>query len=169
MQREACDTGRRARGFAKKIDEGPLFRQSVLIGQDADNSCIVQRFQDCARRFILVDWLIAGEGTVAIDESVESSVIQRPRHVVHGITVNRVCKGRKLPSPDVTGKDEHALAAPLRLQEIFVAFDFDDLVNTLSVVASKARELHGLTTEIPSHILNGGLPTPVWPIRKREV
>ena len=87
---------------------------------------------------------------------------------MHGVAIDRVRKRRDLPGTDMSRENEHAFPASLRLQKIFLPFDFDDLLDVAAVVLRKTCELDRLPAKVTAHITNRLAALFVIPLRKRQ-
>src|SRR6185312_16235903 len=156
VQCDAREAGRRASRLAEEIDEDAFFAHGVLIGENANGSLSMQDAQKGAGGFVFEDRLIAGEAAIAIDERVDTWIVERAGHVVEREAVESVREGAEFPRADVAGEIEDAFAAALAGEEIFVAVEDDVALDVLFGVAGEAGEFGGHPAEIAEHTAGDG-------------
>ena len=131
MQRHACNPRGGSGLLSKEIHKHRFLRHGVLIRQNPHGSGFFQYLQHHARRFVLENRAIPRQTPVTIYQCIDPLVVDSPRHVVQRKSVERVCKRRKLPRADVPRQIEHAFAAPLPFQEVFMSVEHDNLLDIL--------------------------------------
>src|SRR5579863_10529471 len=109
VQRHPRDAGSRASRRSEKIHKLAFLRQCILIGENANGSGFPQHLEHRARRLILENRLIARKPPIAIHQRIQPCIVQRPRHIVQRIPVQRVRVGRKLPRTHMSGQKQHTL------------------------------------------------------------
>ncbi len=85
------------------------------------------------------------------------------RKSVHGVR-----EGRELPRTDVAGEVEHAAAALLASEKVFVAVEDHHSLDILSCVFREMREFRGQPAQVAHHRADHILPPSVAPFRESE-
>src|SRR6202012_2736990 len=103
------------------------------------------------RRLILENWRVPRKAAIAIYQRIDARIVQRPRHVVQRKSIERVGERRKLPRADVASEIEHALAAALSFEEIFVAIERHVPLDILPRVSRQPREFRSHPAKVSKH------------------
>ena len=137
-----------------------------MVRENANGTRILQNLQRDARRFIFEDWLIPRQAAIPVHQRIDPAILDGPCHVMKRETVECMREGGKLPCAKVSGQVEHAFAAALAFEKVFMAVQDDDLFDILFRVFRKARKLGSHPAHIAEHSANDRFELSLTPIRE---
>ncbi len=112
---------------------------------------------------------IAGKPAIAIYQHIESRIIERSRHVVQRVTVQRVRERREFPRAHMRCKEKYAFAAALPLQKIFLTVENNDVFDIFPCVARHHGKFRRHPAEASNHSANCCRALHVGPLRERQL
>src|SRR5579883_2101178 len=139
-QGDAGQAAGRAGGHSEEIDEDALGRGHVGVHEDSDGGALLDGAEQFPGGIVLEDGRIAVQGAVAADQGVEVGIIERPHDEVERVAVEGMGEGRELPAPQVSGEEEHALAALGGAVKVLKAVIDHDFTHVLCGVAGKPAD-----------------------------
>ena len=169
-QGDAGQPGCGAGGQAKEIDKDvSVAVHHVLIHQNPDRTARAQVLEDAAGRVAAVESAIAAQTPVAVDEGIQTGVIERPVQVRERMAVQRVGERTELPRPHMRGQIENSFAARSRLLVVLQAVVLDHLFNALAGVPGKAGKLRQQPAHLPERAPHDATPFGLRQGGKRQV
>src|SRR5262249_48316435 len=163
----SCNSCRRASCCPEKVHERTFCWQRVLVRQNPDGPTFFQNLEHRSSRLVLEDRLVPRSAPVSVHQRIYKRIVDRPRHVVQRISIESMRIGREFPRSDMGGQNQYSLSPLLRLEEILVPVQQDELLDVGLGVAPQPRKLHGLPSQIPHHPPLNLLPLFPGPLAKR--
>ena len=110
VQGESSDSGRRARGNAKKIPKDAFRGLRILVRQNSRPYPWPLKLSASARGLIFVDGSISVRAAVFRDQRIHQRIINRPHQEVQRVPVERLGERRHLPCAHMAREKQHALS-----------------------------------------------------------
>ena len=132
----------------EKLDELALRRRHIRVHQNADRAAGAHGLQQPAAEVVLMHHVVAVQTSDPVDVLIQAPVVESPDDHAHGMPHQRVVEAGKLPRAKMSGDDENAFAARLRIQVVFQALGAHPVAGVLRGVAGHAAELDELPAEM---------------------
>ena len=164
LQGQASETLGGAGGDTEEIYEDTFAGQGVEVEEDANGAAGAEDSEKSADGVGFVYRDVAGKTTIAIDEGIDTGIVERADEEVQRKAEESLRGRAELPGAHVSGEIENALAAMVGGGEVFETVGNDDAVDGSAVEVVEVNQLGGHPAEMAGEVAEEAATAGVGPV-----